>query len=64
MPGPDDDALRGFWIDEQTWGELCEKAGLRCPFCGDSPEVEDAEFFLEEGCCVHCAALFTRMMRE
>lgn len=59
-----DDSVHGVWIDEQTWANLCEKAGLRCPFCGDSPEVEDAEFFLEENCCPYCDAVFTRMVRR
>lgn len=64
MTGPIDDGVHCIWIDAQTWGEICEKAGLRCPFCGDPPEVEDAEFFLEEGCCAHCAEVFARMVRE
>jgi len=64
MASPDEEVVHGIWVGEQAWGEICEKAGLRCPFCGDPPEVEDAEFFLEEGCCAYCAAVFTRMVRE
>jgi len=66
MMGHDDDAGRGVWLAEQDWIAICEKAGLRlrCPFCCDFPEVEDAEFFLEEDCCPHCFAVFKRMMRD
>lgn len=64
MIGDDDNVVRGIWLDEQDWVELCEKAELRCPFCCDVPEVENAQFFLEEGCCPYCSAVFDRMMRD
>ena len=64
MMSHDDDAERGVWLGEQDWIALCEKVGLRCPFCCDVPEVEDAEFFLEEDCCPYCDAVSRRMTRD
>ena len=64
MASPDEEIVRGIWVGERAWSEICEKAGLRCRLCCDPPEVEDAEFFLEEGCCPDCAARFKKMMRD
>jgi len=60
----DVDDVRGIWLDPALWESICERARFCCPFCGDPPEVEDAEFFVEEGCCRHCDSVWSRFMSE
>jgi hypothetical protein len=54
----------GVWLDETTWRELCARARLRCRICKKIPPVEDVDFLIENGTCVHCAAVLDRMMRD
>jgi len=59
------DGDREFWIDEQLWSRICERAGFRCPICGDLPEPEDIEFFLRQGWCQSCHdEAWDRFMRD
>jgi hypothetical protein len=54
----------GAFVTEIAWEQICRRARLFCPLCGEHPSLDDVEDFADAGYCSYCSAKFQQWMQD